>query len=108
MTKAGTVSQDLCQDCCCLLRLRTRVSGPGPPHRKGELLAETIPNNFFRTMWNYGPANGFVIWVGSDWFPLANTMEKPQSDFAKIGDLRVAKSLQAFIEDEALSGTGMS
>ncbi len=35
-------------------------------------------------------------------------MEKSQSDFAQIGDLSVAKSLQAFIEDEALSGTGIS
>src|SRR5438874_3619860 len=35
-------------------------------------------------------------------------MGKPQRDFAQIGDLRVAKSLQAFIEEEALSGTGIS
>jgi len=35
-------------------------------------------------------------------------MGKPHRDFAQIGDLRVAKSLQAFIEEEALSGTGIS
>jgi hypothetical protein len=34
-------------------------------------------------------------------------MEKSESDFAQIGDLRVAKPLQAFIEDEALPGTGI-
>ncbi len=35
-------------------------------------------------------------------------MEKYQRDFAQIGDLKVAKSLQAFIEDEALSGADIS
>ncbi len=35
-------------------------------------------------------------------------MEKSQTNFAQIGGLSVAKSLQAFIEDEALPGTGIS
>jgi len=39
---------------------------------------------------------------------MANTTEKSQTNFGQVGDLRVAKSLQAFIEDEALSGTGIS
>ena len=35
-------------------------------------------------------------------------MEKSQTNFAQIGGLSVAKSLQGFIEDEALAGTGIS
>jgi malate synthase len=35
-------------------------------------------------------------------------MEKSQRNFAQIGGLSVAKSLQAFMEDEALPGTGIS
>ncbi len=46
-----------------------------------------------------------MIWAALN---SANNMEKQQGDFAKIGDLRVATSLQAFIQDEALSGTGIS
>ena len=35
-------------------------------------------------------------------------MEKSQTNFAQVGGLSVAKSLQAFVEDEALPGTGIS
>jgi malate synthase len=39
---------------------------------------------------------------------LAEKMKKFQTNLAQIGGLRVAHLLQAFIEDEALPGTGIS